>query len=120
VFPKPIPIRSFLEEALEGIDNPTCDEYIVNGYSSRYMSRNRKRDWNEVSYTIPAMAKQVTLHPSSPNMIKISNDLWKFGEGTTRRFSWKEAAAIQTFPRDMVFVGNLTTNFKQIGNSVTV
>ncbi len=26
---------------------------------------------DEVSYTIPAMAKQVTLHPSSPDMHKI-------------------------------------------------
>ena len=82
------------------------------------MSRNRKRGWDEVSYTIPAMAKQVTLWPGSPDMIKLGRDSWRFGEGLTRRLSWQEAAAIQTFPRDMVFSGNLTSIYKQIGNAV--
>jgi DNA (cytosine-5)-methyltransferase 1 len=69
------------------------------------MSRNRRRDWDNVSYTIPAMSKQVTLHPSSPCMEKIGEDKWKFGDkGVTRRFSWQETAAIQTFPRNMEFV----------------
>ena len=26
------------------------------------------------------MAKQIPLHPSSPDMIKIDKDLWKFGD----------------------------------------
>ena len=89
-------------------------------YSSRYMSRNRKRDWNQVSYTIPAMAKQVSLWPGSPDMEKIDKDHWKFGEGFTRRLSYKEAAAIQTFPKDMLFYGDLTSKYKQIGNAVPV
>ncbi len=72
-------------------------------YSSRYMSRNRKRSWEDVSYTIPAMSKQVTLHPSSPDMTKLETDKWVFGTGDTRRFSWQEAAAVQTFPRNMEF-----------------
>ena len=84
------------------------------------MSRNRRRDWSDISFTIPAMAKQVPLHPSSPNMIKIDKDMWIFGEGTTRRLSYKEAALIQTFPRDMIFIGNLVSKYKQIGNAVPV
>lgn len=100
------------------VANPTdvCQE----AYSSRYMSRNRKRNWDDVSFTIPAMAKQIALHPSSPDMIKLEKDLWKFGEGETRRLSWQEAAAIQTFPEDMQFCGNLTSKYKQIGNAVPV
>lgn len=83
------------------------------------MSRNRKRGWNSVSFTIPAMAKQVPLWPGSPDMVKAGKDLWQFGEeGSTRRLSYKEAAAIQTFPKDMVFCGNLTSKYKQIGNAV--
>lgn len=89
-------------------------------YSPRYMSRNRRRGWDDVSFTIPAMAKQVALHPSSPTMLKISKDLWQFGQGKTRRFSWQEAAAIQTFPRSLEFVGDLTSKYKQIGNAVPV
>jgi DNA (cytosine-5)-methyltransferase 1 len=85
------------------------------------MSRNRKRGWTEFSYTIPAMAKQVTLHPESPDMVKLGTDLWRFGDGgTTRRLSWRECAAIQTFPPDMDFYGDLTSKYKQIGNAVPV
>lgn len=53
-----------------GMPEPNPDEVCNAPYSSRYMSRNRKRNWDEVSYTIPAMAKQVTLHPGSPDMVK--------------------------------------------------
>ena len=90
-------------------------------YSSRYMSRNRKRNWDDVSYTIPAMAKQVTLWPGSPDMTKKDKDLWEFGSpGETRRLSWREAAAIQTFPKDLEFQGDLMSIYKQIGNAVPV
>lgn len=90
-------------------------------YSSRFMSRNRKRDWSQVSFTIPAMSKQVALHPSSPDMVRLDRDLWKFGmSGVSRRFSWKEAAAIQTFPEGMEFFGDLVSKYKQIGNAVPV
>lgn len=90
-------------------------------YSSRYMSRNRKRGWDDVSFTIPAMAKQITLWPGSPDMIKINKDCWQFGDNkTTRRLSWREAAAIQTFPRGLDFAGDLTSIYKQIGNAVPV
>lgn len=108
-----------LKDAIAGIPyNP--DEVCNQSYSSRYMSRNRKRNWDEVSYTIPAMAKQVALHPDSPDMIKVDKDLWKFGDGFTRRLSWREIAAIQTFPADMEFYGDLTSVYKQIGNAVPV
>jgi DNA (cytosine-5)-methyltransferase 1 len=67
------------------------------------------------------MAKQVTLYPGSPDMIKLDKDLWKFGEGgITRRFSWREAAVIQTFPRNIEFYGDLVSKYKQIGNAVPV
>lgn len=122
-FEYPVP-RNYiisLREALKNIKQPTDDEVCDAPYSSRYMSRNRKRDWDEVSYTIPAMAKQVTLYPGSPNMVKIDRDLWEFGnEGITRRLSWREAAAIQTFPADLEFYGDLTSKYKQIGNAVPV
>ena len=100
---------------------PKPEEICEAPFSSRYMSRNRKRGWDDVSYTIPAMAKQVTLHPGSPDMVKVDKDLWRFGDdGITRRLSWREAAVIQTFPKDMEFFGDLTSIYKQIGNAVPV
>lgn len=120
-FPKPLERRVTLEEALQDMPEPNSSDICNAAFSSRYMSRNRRRDWDEVSYTIPAMSKQVTLHPSSPRMMKLGTDEWRFGnEGTTRRFSWQEAAVIQSFPRDMKFIGNLTSKYKQIGNAVPV
>ena len=120
-YPVPRKHRITLREALKNIPQPSEDDVCSAPYSSRYMSRNRKRQWDEVSYTIPAMAKQVTLYPGSPDMEKIDKDLWEFGsEGTTRRLSWQEAAAIQTFPADILLHGNLTSKYKQIGNAVPV
>ena len=120
VFPEAKKLRVTIREALNGILEPSDDEICFAPYSSRYMSRNRKRGWDEVSYTIPAMAKQVPLWPGSPDMVKLDKDLWRFGDGVTRRFSWREAAAIQTFPEMLEFQGNLTSKYKQIGNAVPV
>jgi len=120
-FPKPFSIRVSMRAALEGLPEPKPEDVSMDGFSSRYMSRNRKRGWDDVSFTIPAMAKQVTLHPSSPDMVKLKADHWIFGtNGCSRRLSWQEAAAIQTFPRDMEFVGTLTSKYRQIGNAVPV
>lgn len=121
-FPKPFKNKVTLEDALKNIPAPNAEDICRDPFSSRYMSRNRKRKWTEVSYTIPAMSKQVALHPSSPDMKKVGEDHWEFGseELPTRRLSWTEAAAIQTFPPDMQFVGNLTSKYRQIGNAVPV
>lgn len=120
-YPFPRNFKVSMKEALKNVPIPTPEDICSAPYSSRYMSRNRKRNWDDVSYTIPAMAKQVTLWPGSPDMVKVDKDLWKFGkDGITRRFSYQEAAAIQTFPVGMDFYGDLTSKYKQIGNAVPV
>lgn len=117
-YPEPCADIITLREALKDLPEAKPEDVCDAPYSSRYMSRNRKRGWDQVSYTIPAMAKQVPLWSGSPDMIKLDKDLWKFGEGTTRRFSWREAAAIQTFPKDMKFSGDLVSIYRQVGNAV--
>lgn len=119
-FPEPCPDVMTIRDAISNI-NPLTSDICFAPYSSRYMSRNRRRDWDDVSFTIPAMAKQVPLHPGSPLMHKLGADLWEFGKGgVTRRLSWQECAAIQTFPDGMWFCGDLTSKYKQIGNAVPV
>lgn len=121
IFPKKHEKKVTIKEALKSIDPPSKDEICNAPYSPRYMSRNRKRGWDEQSFTIPAMAKQVTLYPGSPDMIKLGTDLWRFGDGSeTRRFSYREAAAIQTFPSKIEFKGDITNKYKQIGNAVPI
>ena len=109
-----------LKQAIGDVPEAKPEEICDAPYSSRFMSRNRKRDWNQVSYTIPAMAKQVAIWPGSPDMIKLDKDKWIFGDGYTRRLSYKEAALIQTFPDNIKFAGDLTSKYKQIGNAVPV
>ena len=113
--------RRTLLDALGNLPPAKESEICRAAYSPRYMSRNRKRGWNEPSYTIPAMAKQVTLYPGSPDMVRVDKDRWRFGDGgETRRLSWREAAAIQTFPPDFEFCGGLDSVYRQIGNAVPV
>lgn len=115
-FPEPekeIPDLTFLVTLPKALSDEVCQE----GFSSRYMSRNRKRRFNEVSFTIPATAKQVPLHPSSDDMKKVGKDMWEFGKHY-QRLSYKEAALIQSFPPDFQFFGNLNSKYQQIGNAV--
>jgi DNA (cytosine-5)-methyltransferase 1 len=117
-YPEPSDSVVTLREALANVPSPNSEDVCSAPYSSRYMSRNRKRGWDDVSYTIPAMAKQVPLWPGSPDMVKVGKDAWRFGKGHTRRLSWQEAATIQTFPKDMEFCGGQLSVYRQIGNAV--
>ncbi|MEM3845672.1 MAG: DNA (cytosine-5-)-methyltransferase, partial [Candidatus Parvarchaeota archaeon] len=69
-------------------------EYMVGGFSPRYMSRNRLRGWDDCSYTIQAGGRHAPLHPSSCRMVKVSKDKWAFEGGNPkfRRLSVREAA----------------------------
>lgn len=48
-FPVPRNYRVTMREALKNIPEPKADEVCDAPYSSRYMSRNRKRGWDDVS-----------------------------------------------------------------------
>lgn len=113
--PKIVTLREVLADLPEVDMNDVCQA----AFSSRYMSRNRKRDYNDVSFTIPAMAKQVPLSPDSDGMEFVEVDKFRF-VGNNRRLSYKEAAVIQTFPPNMEFCGDLDSKYKQIGNAVPV
>ena len=119
IFPAGDPKVVTLKEALADLPPVDMRDVCQAPFSSRYMSRNRKRDYNDVSFTIPAMAKQVSLSPDSGGMKYVGVDEFEF-VGENRRLSYREAAAIQTFPKDMVFCGDLDSKYKQIGNAVPV
>lgn len=99
-------------------------EYMTGGFSSIYMSRNRVRSWDEVSFTIQAGGRHAPLHPQAPKMIFIEQNTREFVKGKEslyRRLSVRECARIQTFPDDFIFYyTNVVAGYKMIGNAVPV
>lgn len=99
-------------------------EYMTGSFSTIYMSRNRVRSWDEVSFTIQAGGRHAPIHPQAPKMLHVEQDLKKFVEGEEhlyRRLSVRECARIQTFPDDFIFYyDSLAAGYKMIGNAVPV
>lgn len=126
-------LRSFptLADAIKDLrDKP--GPYFKGSFSPMYLSRNRKKNWNEQSFTIQASGRQAPLHPDGPPMEKVGKDKWVLpgGEESHRRLSLWEISRIQTFP-DWFEVsdggnckvsenGRLDKQYKQIGNAVPV
>ncbi len=107
-------------------------------FSWWYMSRNRKRKWEDPSYAIQANWRHVPLHPASPSMEMVESRLddgwkqkWVFTGGhdhleghpnrpmldAPRRLSWRECAAIQTFPSGFEPCGSVQSKYSQVGNA---
>jgi len=115
------PHYSTLKSAIGHLSFPELtegDECYFGGYSYIFMSRNRRRKWNDQSFTIQATARHAPLHPSSPPMEKVSLNVWKFTKGLRRSLSVKECALIQTFPPTFIFEGSMNQKYRQIGNAV--
>ncbi|MDZ5035414.1 DNA cytosine methyltransferase, partial [Clostridium perfringens] len=107
-------------------------DYFTGSYSTIFMSRNRKKKWDEQSFTIQASGRQAPIHPGGLPMEKVDKDKWIFtdGEENNRRLSVKEIKRIQTFP-DWFYISNgkndgiidngrLDKIYKQVGNAVPV
>ena len=110
-----------LRRAIGGLPPPKKNEYWADDrFSFFYMSRNRRRGWGDVSFTIQASGRHVPLHPDSPTMEKVAKDVWVFRGNIKkcRRLSIRECARIQTFPDCYVFVGSLQSQYVQVGNGV--
>ncbi|MCL1936040.1 MAG: DNA cytosine methyltransferase [Defluviitaleaceae bacterium] len=99
-------------------------EYMIGGFSSIFMSRNRVRSWDEQSYTIQASGRQAPLHPQAPKMTFLEQNKREFEkdkEYLYRRLSVRECARIQTFPDSFRFYyTDLSNAYKMIGNAVPV
>lgn len=99
-------------------------EFMTGGFSSMYMSRNRVRSWDEVSFTIQAGGRHAPLHPQAPKMDFIEQNIREFRKGQEhlyRRLSVRECARVQTFPDTFVFdYKYIVAGYKMIGNAVPV
>ncbi len=140
-FPKPITRKATLKDAIGNIhgkeliakdknhtNGDKCKflnhEYLHGGFSTIFMSRNRVRGWDEVSFTIQAGGRHAPIHPQAPKMPKIGKNKHIFVEDKEelyRRMSVRECARVQTFPDDFEFYyKSLLAGYKMIGNAVPV
>ncbi len=142
-FPKPTTpeVKNTLEDTIQSIQNNVlpakegnyangdkCEfpnhEYMIGGFSSIFMSRNRVRGWDEVSFTIQAGGRHAPLHPQAPKMKLVEQNKREFVKGKEhlyRRLSVRECARVQTFPDDFIFHYNkVTAGYKMVGNAVPV
>lgn len=99
-------------------------EYMIGGFSTIFMSRNRVRAWDEQSFTIQAGGRHAPIHPQAPEMIFVEKNKRIFVPGKEklyRRLSVRECARIQTFPDNFIFdYNNIADGYKMIGNAVPV
>jgi len=99
-------------------------EYMIGGFSTMFMSRNRVRSWDEQSFTIQAGGRHAPIHPQAPKMQFVEKDVRIFVpkyEYLYRRLSVRECARIQTFPDDFIFYyKKVAAGYKMIGNAVPV
>ena len=128
-------------DAISQLPSDPVGEYYTREaepFSWWYMSRNRKRRWEEPSYTILGNWRHIPLHPASPRMKLVSSNLtdgwkqtWEFSDehdhlnalgrpvfDVARRLSWREASLLQTFPANFEPTGSVQSKFTQIGNAV--
>lgn len=99
-------------------------EYMIGGFSTIFMSRNRVRSWDEPSFTIQAGGRHAPIHPQAPKMKFIEQNKRVFVPGKEdlyRRLSVRECARIQTFPDNFIFYyKKIAAGYKMIGNAVPV
>lgn len=127
-----------IRQALTGLPDWPEGEFCDDAFHWYYLSRNRRRGWDEISKTMVAHMRHMPLHPISPQLRRINTDEWEFeSDAPARRFSYREAARLQGFmPQylrhggDFVFpeecrhvagtrAGNLMRyRYKVIGNAV--
>ncbi|GAK91810.1 DNA-cytosine methyltransferase [Nonlabens ulvanivorans] len=140
-FPQPMNEKVTLEQTIADLQNSVIPakegnktnkenckvpnhEYMIGGFSSMFMSRNRVRSWDEQSFTIQAGGRHAPIHPQAPKMKFIEQNIRVFVPGQEdlyRRLSVRECARIQTFPNDFVFHYNhIAAGYKMIGNAVPV
>lgn len=112
-----------IKNALKGFPDWPNGEYFDESFHWYYMSRNRRQNWEDLSKTIVSSARHMPLHPISPKMEKVGDDEWRFvDDSPARRFSYREAASLQGFNKELYFPENerssLKNKYKVIGNAV--
>ena len=108
-------------EAIWHLRKNTKGTYSDDPFHWYYLSRDRRREWEEPAATVVARDRHVSLHPDSPALRKIGPDAWEFiGDAAkARRLSYLECAALQGFSDPSKFnQQTLRMRYRAIGNAV--
>ncbi len=109
-----------IRDAIGDLPEWPAGEFNDEPFHWYYLSRNRRRGWNETSKTVVSRARHMPLHPSSPELVNRGPDKFEFAtDAPARRFSYREAARLQGFG-DLVWpeTCGMYTRYKVIGNAV--
>lgn len=107
-----------LRHALGELASNADDDYCRKEFHGHYLTRNRKRGIEELSYTIVAHASHVPLHPAGQAMVHTGKDKYELRGAINRRLSWRECAAIQKLPNQINVPGSLKAKYRVVGNAV--
>lgn len=92
--------------------------YYEGGYSPRYTSRNRQKQWDSPSFTIVSEARQLPLYPT-PSHYDI-RQIENLDIAPPRRFTVRECLRLQSVPDTFVIDENihLTKQYTIVGNGI--
>ncbi|MDD5640163.1 MAG: DNA (cytosine-5-)-methyltransferase [Syntrophales bacterium] len=107
-----------LQDAVGNMEEWPVGEFFDYKFHGHYLTRNRKRGWHELSYTIVADCRHMPLHPIGKPMKYIKKDTWALQGKFNRRLSWRECARIQQLPKIAIPSGTLDDKYRVIGNAV--
>jgi DNA (cytosine-5)-methyltransferase 1 len=107
-----------LRDVISGMPRWPTGEYCEASFHGHSLTRNRKRGWDDPSYTIVANDHHVPLHPMGRGMRFVKEDTWVLQGSSNRRLSWRECARIQGFPKSFEPDLPLTSLYRIVGNAV--
>jgi len=107
-----------LREAIGDMPLWPTGDFLERAYHGHYLTRNRKRGWDQPSYTVVANASHVPLHPEGEPMVFVEKDKWALCGDFNRRLSWRECARIQGLPDHINPGGELEDKYRVVGNAV--
>ena len=94
-------------------------EFTTKPFHGHYLTRNRKRNWDETSFTVVAHAHHVPLHPIGDPMVNVGKDAWALQGNLNRRLSWRECVTIQGLePEALEEIVRLEDKYRVAGNAV--
>lgn len=112
------PIKLTMRDVIGDMPEWPIGEFSETVFHGHFLTRNRKRNWDDQSYTIVANADHVPLHPIGDPMKKVGKDHWVLQGDKNRRLSYKECFKIQGIPLQADFDGPLKAKYMVAGNAV--